>query len=332
MKRSLDEERLAEQISLQLRHTLSDNNLSINEAANLLQVTSRTIYNYVNGLTVPSPEVLRRMISLWNLKLTVTGTTIESTHRGHPQRFNTDITSLINNNMPDRFRIFLCHASEDKARVRQLYTQLQDDGFLPWLDAEDLLPGEDWDPAIRQAVRGSDVVLVCLSSHAVQKTGYVQKEIAQALDVAEEKPESTIYIIPVLLEQCSVPNRIKKWHWVDLSSSAGYEKLLRALKLRAEQLGHDVTRLGAKIRTRIIERFAKSGSFRSAEENARELCRYKPFSGNEMDKILAAAADNAQIWCAAAIPEILERIVSHYGPLAKPEIHQQYLDALKRRH
>lgn len=181
-------------------------------------------------------------------------------------------------------------------------------------------------------MRNSDVVLVCLSSHAVQKSGYVQKEIVQALDVAEEKPESTIYIIPVLLEPCSVPDRIKKWHWVDLSSSSGYEKLLRSLKQRAEQLGHDVTTLGAKIRARIIERFAKSGSFRSAEENARELCKYEPFSGDEMDKILGAAADNAQIWCAAAIPGILERIVSQYGAQAKPEIRQEYLDALKRRH
>jgi TIR domain len=255
------------------------------------------------------------MVSLWNLTLEFPGNMLIGNDKMvFQQSRNSEAIDSIAKGMRKTLRIFLCHASEDKGNVRQLYTQLRDEGFQPWLDTEDLLPGENWDQSIRKAVRSSDVVLVCLSTHAVQKTGYVQKEIAQALDVAEEKPESTIYIIPVLLGACSVPDRIKKWQWVDLSSSSGYEKLLRSLKQRAEQLGHDVTTLGAKIRNKIIERFAKSGSFRSAEENARELCKYEPFSGEEMDKILAAAADNGQIWCAAAVPEILERIVSVRPP------------------
>jgi transcriptional regulator with XRE-family HTH domain len=323
---------LAHQVSQQLRRVITANKLTVSQAARLLGIGRASFYSYLNGSRLPRPQTLARMISLWNLKLEFMGNTLTGAdHRGLPSLTKETIHHIVKT-MRNTLRIFLCHASEDKSDVRRLYTQLRDEGFQPWLDAEDLLPGENWDQAIRQAVRNSDVVLVCLSSHAVQKSGYVQKEIAQALDVAEEKPESTIYIIPVLLGPCSVPERIKKWHWVDLSSSSGYEKLLRSLKQRAEQLGHDVTTLGAKIRTRIIERFAKSGSFRSAEENARELCKYEPFSGDEMDKILAAAADNGQIWCAAAIPGILERIVSQYGSLAKPEIRQEYLDALKRRH
>jgi hypothetical protein len=35
--------------------------------------------------------------------------------------------------------IFLCHAREDKARVKELYQQLQESGYHPWLDEEDLL-------------------------------------------------------------------------------------------------------------------------------------------------------------------------------------------------
>ena len=42
-------------------------------------------------------------------------------------------------------QIFLCHASEDKAQVRKVYQCLKRiDGFEPWLDEEDLLPGQDW--------------------------------------------------------------------------------------------------------------------------------------------------------------------------------------------
>jgi hypothetical protein len=99
------------------------------------------------------------------------------------------------------------------------------------------LPGQNWDHQIRKAVRESHVVIVCLSEHATQKSGYVQKEIVQALDVAEEKPEGTIFIIPALLEECAVPDRIRKWQWVHLASDGGYEKLILALRAREREVG-----------------------------------------------------------------------------------------------
>lgn len=33
-------------------------------------------------------------------------------------------------------RVFLAHAREDKERVRDLYKQLKQRGFSPWLDEE----------------------------------------------------------------------------------------------------------------------------------------------------------------------------------------------------
>ena len=91
--------------------------------------------------------------------------------------------------------VFLCHASDDKSVVRELYEKLQRDGFDPWLDEENLFPGQDWKYEITRAVRDSDAVLVCLSKHSVSKTGYVQKEIKVALEVADEQPEGAIFII-----------------------------------------------------------------------------------------------------------------------------------------
>jgi hypothetical protein len=38
-------------------------------------------------------------------------------------------------------RIFLCHASDDKTHVHEVYHCLRAiEGFEPWLDEEDLLP------------------------------------------------------------------------------------------------------------------------------------------------------------------------------------------------
>jgi formylglycine-generating enzyme required for sulfatase activity len=138
---------------------------------------------------------------------------------------------------PRPLEIFLCHASGDKPAVRDLYRRLRAEGFDPWLDEEKLLPGQDWQLEIAQAIRSSDAVIVCLSTRAVTKRGYVQKEIRYALDVADEQPEGAIFLIPLRLEDCDVPHRLQRWHWVDLFHDEGYNRLLRALRARAQALG-----------------------------------------------------------------------------------------------
>jgi outer membrane protein assembly factor BamD (BamD/ComL family) len=136
-----------------------------------------------------------------------------------------------------QLKVFLCHASGDKPAVRDLYKRLIAEGIDAWLDQERLLPGQDWRLEIPQAVRGSDVVVICLSKKSITKEGYVQKEIKFALDIAEEKPEGTIFLIPARLEDCTVPDRLNRWQWVDLFEENGFIKLLRSLKLRADAVG-----------------------------------------------------------------------------------------------
>ncbi|MGK7883804.1 MAG: toll/interleukin-1 receptor domain-containing protein, partial [Crocosphaera sp.] len=41
-------------------------------------------------------------------------------------------------------QIFIAHASEDKPLVRELYSKLVGAGYKPWLDEEELLPGQNW--------------------------------------------------------------------------------------------------------------------------------------------------------------------------------------------
>ena len=126
--------------------------------------------------------------------------------------------------------VFICHGSEDKPQVKQLRDRLLEDGFYPWLDEEQLLPGHDWDREISRAVREAAAIIVCLSSSSVPKRGYVQKEIRKALDVADEQPEGAIFIIPARLDECTVPDRLRRWQWVDLFEADGYEKLVSALR------------------------------------------------------------------------------------------------------
>ena len=90
-----------------------------------------------------------------------------------------------------KLKVFLCHSKDDKPKVRKLYKRLIADGLDVWLDEERLVPGHNWDYEIRKAMRETDVVIACLSNNAVTKAGYVQKEIRQALDIANEQPEGS---------------------------------------------------------------------------------------------------------------------------------------------
>ena len=77
--------------------------------------------------------------------------------------------------------VFLSHASEDKPAVRLLAKRLKDDGFDPWLDEERLLPGQNWELEIEQALRKSQVILLCFSEKSVGKEGFVQREFKRAM-------------------------------------------------------------------------------------------------------------------------------------------------------
>lgn len=135
-------------------------------------------------------------------------------------------------------RVFLCHSSGDKPVVRLIYRWLAaQNGVKPWLDEEDLLPGQEWEREIRSAVRSADLILVCLSSTSVNKAGFLQREIKLALEVANEQPPGAFFIIPIRLEECEVPEDLRKWQWFDYYNLKGHERLIRALAVRAEALG-----------------------------------------------------------------------------------------------
>jgi hypothetical protein len=134
--------------------------------------------------------------------------------------------------------VFLCHASEDKQRVRDLYKSLLIAGIDPWLDENKLLPGQDWQLEITKAIEACDAILVCLSKVAIKKEGYVQREVKLALDRAEEKPTGTIFVIPVKLDECPLPPQLKRWQAIDWHEpNRSIELLDKALKVRAKQLG-----------------------------------------------------------------------------------------------
>lgn len=125
--------------------------------------------------------------------------------------------------------IFISYAKEDERSAVDLYNKLKNAGLRPWLDREDILPGEEWDLKIKQILRKSDFLLICLSSRSVIKRGYVQKELRMALDVAQEMPEGSIFLIPIRLDEVAPPYRLSAYHYVDLFKPDGFDRILRSI-------------------------------------------------------------------------------------------------------
>jgi hypothetical protein len=150
-------------------------------------------------------------------------------------------------------RVFLSHASGDKPNVRDLSAFLRSIGIDVWLDEDKLLPGQDWKAEITTAVRKSDAIIVCLSKKAITKEGYVQREIKLALEIADEKPNGTIFVIPVRLDDSPVPDLLSKWQWVDLfvENSAGRAKLVQALVHRARGMDQVAMPLAVEVKRAI---------------------------------------------------------------------------------
>jgi len=139
-------------------------------------------------------------------------------------------------------KIFISYAREDGGLAARLYGDLKSAGCSPWMDMEDLLPGERWRAAIKRAIRDSEYTLVLMSSKSVGKRGFVQKEIRQALETLEEHSGKTVFLIPVRLDECyPLHDELEELNWVDLfpSYEKGFQKLVRVFRPDSQSTSPD---------------------------------------------------------------------------------------------
>jgi hypothetical protein len=135
--------------------------------------------------------------------------------------------------MPESKRplnVFLCYDHRDRETILKLHARLTQHGIHAWLDSEDLQPGQDWQHEIRKAILKSDVILVCLSRRFNEQRGFRHEELKIAVEKANVLDQGQIFIIPVRLEECDMPETLSRLHRVDLFEPNGYRKLIRALK------------------------------------------------------------------------------------------------------
>jgi tetratricopeptide (TPR) repeat protein len=129
--------------------------------------------------------------------------------------------------------IFISYAREDAKEARKLYDDLKNAGLNPWLDKENILPGEEWASVIKGAIEQSRFFIPLFSSYSVSKRGYIQEEFRYALDYARRFPPGDVFIIPVKLDECEIPYEdLRKIHHQELFPdwNEGFNKILKSIQ------------------------------------------------------------------------------------------------------
>lgn len=115
--------------------------------------------------------------------------------------------------------VFVSYSRKDTEFVLKLVGDLHDQAIPVWLDQQDIPVGKRWDVAIQEALEQSTHLLFVMSKSSVESQN-VLDEVGFALD--EHKS-----IVPVLLDDCKVPFRVRRFQYTDFRGA--YEKALADL-------------------------------------------------------------------------------------------------------
>jgi hypothetical protein len=108
-------------------------------------------------------------------------------------------------------RIFISYGHDENAGLsRQLKRALQKRGHRVWLDESEIKGGHDWEVAIEEGLKATDVVLALLTPHAVRRPGGV------CLDELGFARFMGCKIVPLMVEWCQPPLSISRLQWLDL--------------------------------------------------------------------------------------------------------------------
>lgn len=114
----------------------------------------------------------------------------------------------------EAFDVFLCHNSADKPMVRRIGQQLKEAGILPWLDVEELPPGQPWQPLLEKQIKNIRSAAVCFGASGISP--WQEREMYGFLNAFAKRGSP---VIPLLLPDApSVPDLpifLAEMTWVD---------------------------------------------------------------------------------------------------------------------
>lgn len=115
------------------------------------------------------------------------------------------------------WHLFISYARANEGLAKIIEHELRRRGHQAWRDRSDLVPATDWIASIDQAIAWADHMVVLLTPEAVAST-----QVAREFDLALDKAKN---VVPILLQDCSLPERIRHINCLDWRSQATDLKL-----------------------------------------------------------------------------------------------------------
>lgn len=127
------------------------------------------------------------------------------------------------------FHIFLAHNSVDKPQVRAIAEELRKRGFEPWLDEEQIAPGELFQEAIQRAIPQIESAAICIGSQGLGKWQVIELQtlISQFVNKGSR-------VIPVLLSGVDkIPDKwlfLREFNWISCESTDEIDEIAYKLE------------------------------------------------------------------------------------------------------
>jgi hypothetical protein len=119
-------------------------------------------------------------------------------------------------------KTFICHSSEDKDRfVIRFAERLRSNGIDAWIDKWEMVPGDILvDKIFESGIQYSNCFIIVLSKSSTQKK-WVKEELNAAF---MKRIEGKIRIIPVIIEECEIPECLKSTVWIKIIDIQKYDE------------------------------------------------------------------------------------------------------------
>lgn len=127
-------------------------------------------------------------------------------------------------------RVFVIYSHKDIDSALSIVNDLRAAGFDPWFDRDEILPGQRIESSLLDGIAQSAVAILLVSKNLNSESKYLTAEIEMALSMMRTKSEVHSPIIPVLLDDASVPAPLEGVNWIRLESKADLERLIKGLR------------------------------------------------------------------------------------------------------
>ena len=221
--------------------------------------------------------------------------------------------------------VFVSYVREDYEIVDHLCDVLLAFDIQVWLDKNQLKPGHRWADEIRRAIQDGAFFIACFSrAYNERLRTYMNEELTLAIEELRLRPTSQAWFIPVLLDDCEIPDRsigggetLRSLQWVKLYEdwNDGVERILSVIDPDSSKiydlisdLSNDSARVRIKAaddlgRMEVLARRAIDALVRALEDDNGTV---RAVAADSLGKI-GAGMDDAPVDLSARLQEVLCR-------------------------